>query len=153
MSAIAIVRGAAADLPTIMPVMRAAFDPDFGEAWTEAQCLGVVSMPGSNLLIARAGDPVGFALSRVVVDECELMLLAVAPSVRRQGIGRMLLDQAITDAYALRAASLFLEMRAGNSALALYSSAGFDEVGRRRAYYRGQRGEVFDALTYRRALT
>lgn len=153
MSDVSISKGGAADLPAIMPVMASAFGTQFGEAWTEAQCLGVVSMPGSHLVIARADSTIGFALSRVIVDECELMLLAVNAECQRAGIGRDLLDAVIADARAAKVASVFLEVRSGNPAISLYSSIGFAEVGRRRGYYRGPFGETFDALTYRLALS
>lgn len=153
MNRVEIMRGAAADLPAIMPVMANAFGTQFGEAWTESQCLGVVSMPGSNLVIAHNGSAVGFALSRVIIDECELMLLAVKAESQRSGIGRELLDAVIGDARAARVVSVFLEVRSGNPAVALYSAAGFIEVGRRRGYYRGALGEIFDALTFRLALS
>lgn len=145
--------GCAADLPAIMPVMHAAFDPRFGEAWSEAQCLGVMAMPGSHLLIAEQGDPLGFALSRIIVDECELMLIAVMPELQGQGVGRNLLNQVFIDARNRAAANVFLEMRNGNPARALYLSAGFAEVGRRRGYYRGSEGQIHDAITYRCTLT
>lgn len=151
-SGVTIGRGTAADLPLIMPVMRAAFDVRFGEAWSENQCLGVLAMPGASLLIAREGDPIGFALSRTIVGSCELMLLAVSPQLQQRGIGRMLLNKVITDARTMQATHLFLEMRSGNPALALYSSAGFVEVGCRRDYYHGANGDVFDAMTYRQTL-
>ena len=153
MNGIEIIRGDAADLPAIMPVMASAFGTQFGEAWTESQCLGVVSMPGSHLLVARRDSPVGFALSRVILDECELMLLAVASEMQHHGIGRQLLAAMIADARAAKAARVFLEVRSGNPAITLYSSAGFAEVGRRRGYYRGPFGEIFDALTYRLILS
>ena len=153
MSLVEIVRGSAADLPAIMPVMASAFGTQFGEAWTESQCLGVVSMPGSHLIIARRDSAVGFALSRVIIDECELMLLAVNAESQRAGVGRDLLDTIIADARAAKVASVFLEVRSGNSAVTLYLSAGFVEVGRRRGYYRGPFGETFDALTYRLSLS
>lgn len=153
MSGIEIIRAGAEELPTIMPVMASAFGTQFGEAWTESQCLGVVSMPGSHLVIARHDSTVGFALSRVIVDECELMLLAVATHAQRSGVGRELLSTVIEDARIANVASLFLEVRSGNPAIALYSSSGFVEVGRRRGYYRGAWGETFDALTFRLALS
>lgn len=153
MTIIRVRAGDAADLPDIMPVMRAAFDPRFGEAWTDAQCIGVLSVPESRLHLAGADVVTGFALSRVIIDECELMLLAVDPVAQRTGVGRALLDEVIRDAQSAGAKSIFLEMRNGNSALRLYSSAGFVEVGRRRSYYRGSNGESFDAVTYRCELT
>jgi [ribosomal protein S18]-alanine N-acetyltransferase len=144
-----IVRAGIADLPAIMPVMNGAFPVVFGEAWTQAQCLGVMSMPGSELIIARDEIAIGFALSRAVVDESELMLLAVAPASQHHGVGRQLLKTMIANARASGVRSVFLEVRQGNPAVSLYTSLGFCEVGRRRGYYRGPTGQIFDALSYR----
>ncbi len=153
MTGIVIARGGPADLPAIMPVMAGAFASRFGEAWTESQCFGVLSMPGSHLAIAQDESPVGFALSRIILDECELLLIAVAPSAQHCGIGRQLLAAMIATARQANVKSVFLEVRSGNPAITLYSSSGFIEVGRRRGYYRGPNGEIFDALTYRLLLS
>lgn len=144
--------GDATDLPDVMAIMRSAFDPRYGEAWTESQCLGVMAMSGSRLLIATEGRACGFALMRTALDETELMLLAVAPWAQRRGTGRVLLDHVIADAALAGARSIFLEMRASNDAVNLYASRGFVEIGLRRAYYRGADGAAHDALTYRRML-
>jgi ribosomal-protein-alanine N-acetyltransferase len=45
---------------------------------------------------------------------------------------------------------LFLEMREGNPAEALYRRAGFEPIGRRRNYYRGSAKGPLDAITYAR---
>lgn len=142
------------DLADVMAIMGEAFDPEYGEAWTEAQCAGVLGMPGCWLVIARLGsdDPAGFALLRKIADEAELLLIAVRPRYRRQGVGAVLLDRAAEDAVASGATVLHLEVRDGNPALALYRQAGFEQVGQRRDYYRGRSGKVFDALTFKRQL-
>ncbi len=146
--------GSADDLDAVMRVMAAAFDPRFGEAWTASQCLGVLAMRGSTLHIVRDADDslTGFALARTIVDECELMLLAVEPRARRRGAGRALLDAVVRDAMAAGAKSLHLEVRSGNDAVFLYSSAGLVQIGSRKSYYRGAVGQMFDAATFHRAL-
>lgn len=145
--------GDAGDLGEVMATMREAFDPAFGEAWTAAQCAGVLSMPGSALLLARIDDaPAGFALSRGVVDEVELLLLAVRPPLRRRRVASALLDRVMADAAVRRARRIHLEVRDGNDAILLYATAGFAPVGRRQAYYRGVEGKSFAALTYSRAI-
>uniref|UniRef100_UPI00157518D9 GNAT family N-acetyltransferase n=1 Tax=Sphingomonas bacterium TaxID=1895847 RepID=UPI00157518D9 len=84
--------GAARDIDLVERLIYSGFDPRFGEAWTRGQCLGVLAMPGVRLLLAHADDePAGFALSRQVLDEVELLLIAVAPAQRRRGVGRALL--------------------------------------------------------------
>ncbi len=143
-----IVRGDASDLTALMPVMTSAFDPRFGESWTEKQCVGVVSTAGSSLFIAKHEAVVGFALVRILLDQCEVMLLAVRPQAQQRGVGMALLDAVIADAKRQSVTTVFLEVRDGNPATKLYTSAGFAQVGRRSGYYRGQLGETFDALTF-----
>ena len=78
--------GTVADIAEVEAVMAAAFDPRWGEAWTRGQVLGVMAMPGVWLTLAEIdGAPAGFTLARAVLDEAELLLLAVAPQTRRRG--------------------------------------------------------------------
>lgn len=146
--------GGAADVDSAMTVMVRAFDPIFGEAWSRGQCLGILSLPDVWLSLAEdpAGTVVGFTLSRMTVDEAELLLLAVDPAARRQGIGAALIARAATVASARGARRLLLEMRADNPALTLYERAGFAAIGRRQGYYRGAGGQVRDAITLARTL-
>ncbi|MDQ4088511.1 MAG: GNAT family N-acetyltransferase [Pseudomonadota bacterium] len=144
--------GNARDLDDVIKVMDAAFDDRFGEAWTRSQCAGILPMPGVRLVLARArdGKPAGFSLFRTVADDAELLLIAVAPQFRRQGVGRMLLDQFLDQARDVGASRVHLEVREGNPAILMYRAAGFSSAGRRRKYYRGRGGGEFDALTLSR---
>jgi [ribosomal protein S18]-alanine N-acetyltransferase len=143
--------GGPKDLDAVMDVMEDSFDPCFGEGWTAPQCAGLLPMPGVWLTIARIdADVVGFALGRIVVDEAELLLLAVKEDWQGGGIGQELLDSFIEDAGRRGAHKLHLEVREGNHAVNLYKRSGFSEVGRRKAYYSGRDGQTFDALTLAR---
>ncbi len=151
--AIVIGDGTAADIAAVDAVMQAAFDPRFGEAWTQAQCLGMLSLPGVWLSLAHDAELlVGFALTRAIADDAELLLIAVRPDHRGRGIGRALLRRSIAEATTRGAARLCLEMRAGNDATRLYVSEGFVQCGERRNYYAGRSGERFDAHTYVRPI-
>lgn len=150
---IELLAGKSTDLDDIVAVMNAAFDERFGEAWTRSQCAGILPMPGVRLILARVGDgTVGFSLFRTIADESELLLLAVAPESRRQGIGGMLLDHFLREARSAGASKAHLEVREGNPAVVMYRQAGFSCVGRRRKYYRGRFGGDFDALTLKREI-
>ena len=128
--------------------MVEAFDRRFGEAWTEGQCSGILLLTGVWLTLARVeGVPAGFALNRIVLDEAELLLLAVRPAHRRSGVGRALLAGSVAAAVERGAVRIHLEMRDGNPAIALYNRAGFIQSGLRRHYYFGSGGRSFDALT------
>lgn len=153
MPVITLRTGTAAELPLVSTIMQAAFDARYGEAWTQSQCMGMLSLPGVWLTLAESdGVAAGFALARTIFDDAELLLLATQPQFRGRGVGGALLRSVIADARLRNASHLHLEVREGNPALRLYSREGFEQVGRRRDYYRGHNGSTFDALTYSRAL-
>jgi ribosomal-protein-alanine N-acetyltransferase len=138
----------------IMPVMDAAFDPAFGEAWTSGQCLGMLSITGSRLLVAHLNKTiVGFALYRTVFEESELLLIATHPDTQRLGVGYSLTKAVIDQSSDEGGKMVFLEVRQGNPALALYLRVGFLQVGQRENYYRGKSGDYFNALTLRYEIT
>lgn len=144
-----VCEAAAEDLPRIMPVMQAAFDPQYGEAWTLAQCEAVFALAGCRLALVEAdGIAAGFALTRSVIDETELLLLAVHPRFQGRGIGEALLRDAIEHSRNAGTARIFLEVRQSNNAVHFYEQIGFTRTGIRRDYYRSRNGQSFDALTF-----
>jgi ribosomal-protein-alanine N-acetyltransferase len=145
--------GDARDAGVVEQLMAAAFDPQWGEAWTRSQLLGVMALPGIRLLIAEAGeDPAGFALTRSVLDEAELLLLGVAPDHRRHGIGSVLVEAVVADCAAHGVDTLHLEVRSNNPAILFYATHGFAKCGERRNYYKGADGQHYDAHTYARSI-
>jgi ribosomal-protein-alanine N-acetyltransferase len=148
----ALRNATADDIAPLMQMMERAFDPAYGEAWNQGQCLGILSLPDTWLTFAELdGEAVGFALSRFLVDEAELLLLAVVPEQRRHGVARRLIEHTADAAKQRGATRLLLEVRADNSAIDLYHQAWFGEIGRRRDYYRGPCG-LRDAITLARPL-
>ena len=143
-------------LDAIMAVMGQAFDPRYGEAWTRRQVLDSLTLRNVYFtLIGAAGtedvDPdqvTGFALTRQALDEEEILLIAVLPSVRGTGVGKQLLAEVIDRARARSVSRIFLEMRDGNPAEHLYRQFGFEKVGHRKGYYRGAVGGPLDAITF-----
>ena len=117
------------------------------------------SQPEIASLLTSAGTfsvtrPQGFAIGRVVLDECELLTLAVAPDARRTGQGRALLQAFASDARARGAVRLLLEVAADNDgARALYAIDGWRESGRRKGYYHHPDGSRIDAILYDKCLT
>jgi ribosomal-protein-alanine N-acetyltransferase len=107
---------------------------------------------GGVFLVGEAnGEIVGFVMARHVVDESEVIYIAVRRSQRRSGFGAALLAAALKDAEAQGVARVFLEVRESNAgAIAFYRKHGFAQVGRRRAYYRNPDN---DALLFERKLT
>lgn len=79
---------------------------------------------------------VGFAIARVLVDDAELLLIAVEPTHRRSGCATLLLNALIERLRANGKSPLHLEVRAGNhSAIAFYEARGFFRSGLRKNYY------------------
>lgn len=112
--------------------------------WRAADYDSLVGQPGNVALAAtvaaaeerNAGAILGFAIFRQVVDEAELLNLAVEPSNQRRGIGHALLKEGMRRLVQARAQFLFLEVRGSNqAALALYASMGFEHLSLRPAYY------------------
>lgn len=148
MTTIHIEEAGMAALDVVMAIMNQAFDPGYGEAWTEPQAMSMLALPGAWLSLASIdGQPAGFALNRIITDEAELLLLAVAPRFRRHGVGMALVDRSRAITQQRNGSRLHLEVRHNNPAIELYNKAGFGIVGRRSGYYRGIDGQIHDALT------
>ncbi len=101
---------------------------------------------------ARGAEPLAFALGRVILDEAELLTIAVHPDVQRQGYGAATLAAFEAAARGRAASRAFLEVAATNvPARALYARAGWSEDGLRRAYYRAEAGRI-DAILMSKTL-
>ncbi len=140
--------GAAAELHGL------AFTP-FGErAWTRQELAELLASPGTRGALLDGDDgAIGFVLWRAVLDEAELLTIAVHPTARRRGAGRVLLDAAIAGAREAGAGVLLLEVGEDNpAARGLYDSTGFSTVGRRSAYYQRKDNARADALVMRLVL-
>ena len=85
----------------------------------------------------------GYLFAVSLYEEFHINKIATDLSVRKQGYGRWLLEDAIARARAMGAGAITLEVRVANAAARqFYRSYAFTEAYRRRAYY--QDGE--DAL-------
>lgn len=99
------------------------------------------------------GVLIGYALVSYVLDEAHLLNICIDPSLKRKGYGRRLLQFIITKALERRSTVFFLEVRESNhSAIELYCSEGFNEVGVRPNYYPAKQGRE-DAVLMTMELT
>ncbi|MBB6628800.1 ribosomal protein S18-alanine N-acetyltransferase [Nocardioides sp. KIGAM211] len=110
------------------------------DAWSEGLVREGVTggLPTVRYLVAeQAGVVVGHAAASIVADIAELQRIAVTPACRRTGLARALLTEVVRLATAEGADRLLLEVREDNAgARGFYAAAGFDEIARRRRYYR-----------------
>jgi len=137
------------DLASVAVIERTAFsDPWSLRSFREALDSGSVYFACAR---SDAGSVLGYVVAWFVADQGEIANIAVSPDQRGRGVGRALLDAALGEAAARGIAAVFLEVRDSNQrARELYASRGFEEVGRRRRYYRRP---VEDAIVLRRTLS
>ena len=115
----------------------------FDSPWSETAFADLLGQTG----VALQGENDGFILVRTVVDEAEILTLAVRPSARRRGLGARLVRAAAARVAASGAKRMFLEVAEDNApARALYDAQGFEAAGRRRGYYPRPDGPAADAL-------
>ena len=121
----------------------------FAMPWSEKSVAGELDNPLALWLVAMDGESLaGYVGSHTVMDETDMMNIAVHPDFRHQGIATGLVVDLI-GALKLRGSHcLTLEVRASNEpAKALYEKMGFRMVGRRPGYYQNPRE---DALILRK---
>ncbi|MAR89255.1 MAG: ribosomal protein S18-alanine N-acetyltransferase [Pseudomonadota bacterium] len=136
-------------LPEVMAIEQRAYP----WPWTEGMFVDSLRN-GHWCYLARRGQQVlGYAILSLAVGDCHLLNLCIDPAQQGRGYGSRLLQYAIRQVTEQGACDLFLEVRVSNkAAMALYTSQGFQQVGRRRDYYpAGEARE--DALVYHRVLT
>jgi ribosomal-protein-alanine N-acetyltransferase len=96
------------------------------------------ALPTVSYLVAEVdGTVVGHAVASAAGDDAELQRIAVDPAYRRRGLASDLLAAVVEQAAEEGAGRLLLEVREDNTTAAdFYQARGFEEVGRRRGYYR-----------------
>ncbi len=105
------------------------------------------SMFGLSAVDGDSDALLGFIISRKVLDEAEVLTIAVASEHRRKGLAAALLADHLSTLAMERVRRLFLEVDEGNTAArALYARFGFVEKGRREGYYRKADGLRATAL-------
>ena len=121
----------------------------FRDPWSENSVASELHNPLSLWLVATEnGTVVGYVGSQTVMGETDMMNVAVHPDHRQKGIAKALILALVEELKKLESHSLTLEVRASNvPAICLYRMLDFQEVGRRKNYYRNPRE---DALILRK---
>ncbi len=123
----------------------------FARPWSTLEferLLGERGVIGDGLFLGRGTRPSGFVLSRIVLDEAEILTVAVAPEARGKGHARPLLVHHLDALSRKGVTRVHLEVEEGNGpAIAVYRRLGFQETGRRDGYYQKADGTRVSALT------
>lgn len=130
------------DLPAVATIEQAVYE----FPWSPGIFRDCLLAGYSSVVLEHGGKVIGYGIVSVAAGEAHLLNLALAESARGMGHGRRLLEHLMEIARHAGAEGMYLEVRPSNvRALALYEQQGFEEVGRRRGYYRA-RGGTEDAV-------
>lgn len=121
----------------------------FADPWSENSIASELNNGLSLWLVAVEQEQVvGYIGSQTVMDASDMMNVAVHPQFRKQGIATGLIGMLVEELRKRGSHSLTLEVRASNEgAIRVYAGLGFQEVGRRKNYYRNPKE---DALILRK---
>ena len=121
------------DLPAISQIEDESFSPP----WTTATFRIEVENPQALFLIAeKENSLLGYVCSWLVVDEIQILKVAVRSHARRAGVASQLVQTLLSQACKEGAKTANLEVRESNAAArGLYAELGFSEVATRAGYY------------------
>ena len=134
------------DLDRVLEIEAASF----ARPWTRRHFEDEIEGDGSHPVVAvtPAERVAGYLCLKQVLDEAEILDVAVHHAFRGRGIGRTLVRWAAAFCRERGVRVLSLEVRTGNdAAIALYRQMGFREVGRRKRYYENGDDAVLMDLT------
>ncbi|MBQ9064023.1 MAG: ribosomal protein S18-alanine N-acetyltransferase [Blautia sp.] len=122
------------DLPEVMKIERETFS---AEAWTEEGFFTfLIRKDTLFLVVEEKGELIGYGGLLMVLDEADIVNIAVKKSRRKEGIGTFLLRSLLLLAGEQGIKYVHLEVRESNSeARRLYKRMKFKEDGLRRDYY------------------
>ena len=123
----------------------------FRDPWSENSVAGELGNKLAHwIVLEEEGRVLGYVGTQTVMEETDMMNIAVHPDHRRKGVADALMAVLISDLQRMGSHSLTLEVRVSNEAARkLYERWGFAEVGRRKNYYRNPKE---DALILRREI-
>jgi ribosomal-protein-alanine acetyltransferase len=129
------------DLSAILKIEKESFPDLWGRELLEKE----LSLSFSRFIVAEVdGEIVGYLIAWIIGDSCELNRIAVAPCIRKKGIGKKLLYELIDYCKSRNVKEIFLEVRESNlNAIKLYRSSGFERISIRKNYYGGESAFIY----------
>lgn len=115
--------------------------------WTRGNFADALAAGYGAWTLRREGRVAGFCIVMFAPDVAHVLVIAVARSLHRQGLGSVLLDWCEQQARERGLEGVLLEVRPSNvSAVAFYKARGYLQIGLRRGYYPAEKGGREDAL-------
>lgn len=137
------------DMPDIMGIELASFEyawteDDFLRCLRQRNCIGMVAERGDNII--------GFMIYELHRTRLQLLNFAVAPAVRRSGVGGLLVGKLIYKLCSHRRQKLNLAVREGNTAAQVFFRAHRFKAARVLRNYYEDSGEDAYQMEYRPAV-
>ena len=109
----------------------------FSDPWSQRSVASELENPLALWLVwEEDGKVLGYVGSQTVLDETDMMNVAVSAQARRRGIAQALVEALVIQLKQRGSRCLTLEVRASNApGIALYEKLGFRQAGRRPNYY------------------
>lgn len=109
----------------------------FSTPFSEDDILGYIDNPIWNFFVAKSGDSVvGYISFTKIIDECQIVNVAVSETARKMGVGTLLIENLLDFCHQNSVNKLFLEVRESNvPAIKLYEKFGFSVVGVSKNHY------------------
>jgi ribosomal-protein-alanine N-acetyltransferase len=139
--------------PTACDLLASLHARAFPKPWSAAEIAKLMENQAVFAFVHGNGaEAQGFVMGWTAAGDAEVLTVAVVPEARRKGFGAALVTAAGVAALVRGAKSIHLEVAEDNTAArALYAKLGYEEAGRRHAYYAGEGGSI-DAIVMRRDL-
>lgn len=121
------------DAPRVAQIEKECFSVPF----TEDDISSYIESPIWHFLVARNEEGViGYISFTVILDECQIVNVAVSQCARCRGIGSLLLDHFLSYVKEKGVGSVYLEVRESNSAaIGLYEKFNFSRSGVSKNHY------------------
>ena len=120
--------------------------------WTLKQFQDAVTAYQSTVIEVQ-GQVAGFCILQPVLDEANLLLMAIDPAQQGQGLGYQLLEASVA-MLKNNPVQIFLEVRESNlTAIKLYEKSGFHQIDLRKNYYPNSNGSREHAIIMVKACT
>jgi ribosomal-protein-alanine N-acetyltransferase len=128
------------DAPMLAAMSRDLIESGLGWQYRPERVSALLADPDTVTVVACERErTTGFAIMKLGDERAHIVLLAVARTHQRRGIGRRMTAWVVQTAAAAGVISIHVELRAGNHpAYALYRKLGFAETLRLERYYRGR---------------
>lgn len=129
------------DASRIAQMSRDLVEQGLGWGWRTPRVAQHIKSPRHISLAARHPKRglIGFALMAIKAKRGHLVLCAVDPKLRRQGVGRRLLERLLEIGVLMELEAIVLEVRASNEgAQRFYVALGFTQAERVKGYYQNK---------------